>query len=451
MNAKEIRATWSLASLFAFRMLGLFMVLPVFAIYGQDLAGATPALIGLAIGAYGFSQAILQVPFGFWSDRFGRKQVILAGLVLFALGSVVSALATDIYGMILGRILQGAGAIAGAVMALLSDLTREDQRTKAMALVGASIGMSFSLALIMGPMVAAWFGLSGVFWLTAGLAVVGIMLTLWVIPTPHVRQVRDQRPVAAQFWVVLRHAELLRLNMGVFLLHMTMTASFVVLPSLLLSNAHIDRQHHWQVYLPVLFASFVLMLPMMIAAERRQKVKQVFLMAVGLLLVALLMLARWHDSLFGIVAGLMVYFWGFNLLEAMLPSLVSKVSSPALKGTSMGVYSTTQFLGAFVGGAGGGLVMGHFGAAAVYEVAAGLVAIWLLVAAGMKQPRKLQDYTLQLQNIDAAATAILTKRLLGVNGVEEVVVIPQEKAAYLKVDNRCLDKEQLREAAAAAL
>lgn len=451
MNATEIRATWSLASLFAFRMLGLFMVLPVFAVYGQNLAGATPVLIGLAIGAYGFSQALLQVPFGILSDRLGRKPVILAGLGLFALGSVVAAVSTDIYGVILGRILQGAGAIAGAVMALLSDLTRDEQRTKAMALVGASIGMSFTLALVAGPLVAAWFDLAGVFWLTALLALVGAGLTLWVVPTPRRSVAADRRPAAAQLWVVLRQTELLRLNAGVFLLHMTMTAMFVVLPGLLLEQARIPRASHWLVYLPVLFISFLLMLPLMIAAERRQKAKQVFLAAIGLLVAGLMMLARWHDSLWTLVAGLLVFFWAFNLLESLLPSLVSKVTSPALKGTSMGVFSTTQFLGAFAGGVGGGWVLSHYGASAVYGLAAALVVVWLLVAAGMKSPRTLQDYTLQLQNMDAAATALLTKRLLGVNGVEDVVVIPQEKAAYLKVDNRHLDKEQLRQVAATAL
>lgn len=451
MNATEIRATWSLASLFAFRMLGLFMVLPVFAVYGQNLAGATPVLIGLAIGAYGFSQALLQVPFGILSDRLGRKPVILAGLGLFALGSVVAAVSTDIYGVILGRVLQGAGAIAGAVMALLSDLTRDEQRTKAMALVGASIGMSFTLALVAGPLVAAWFDLAGVFWLTALLALVGAGLTLWVVPTPRRSVAADRRPAAAQLWVVLRQTELLRLNAGVFLLHMTMTAMFVVLPGLLLEQARIPRASHWLVYLPVLFISFLLMLPLMIAAERRQKAKQVFLTAIGLLVAGLMMLARWHDSLWTLVAGLLVFFWAFNLLESLLPSLVSKVTSPALKGTSMGVFSTTQFLGAFAGGVGGGWVLSHYGASAVYGLAAALVVVWLLVAAGMKSPRTLQDYTLQLQNMDATATALLTKRLLGVNGVEDVVVIPQEKAAYLKVDNRHLDKEQLRQVAATAL
>ena len=450
MNALEARATWSLASLFVFRMLGLFMVLPVFALYGQQLTGATPFLLGLAIGAYGFSQALLQVPFGYLSDRFGRKPMILAGLVLFCLGSVVAALSTSITGMILGRILQGTGAIAGPVMALLSDVTREDQRTKAMAMVGASIGLSFSLALIAGPVIAGWFDLGGIFWLTAALALVGMALTLWVVPNPVRRHARDQRPAAAQFRVVLRQTELLRLNLGVFLLHMSMTAMFVVLPMLLVDKAGLEKSEHWQIYLPILFASFVLMLPLMIAAERRRKVKQGFLTAIVLLVTALLMLANWHGSLLAIAAGLLVYFWAFNLLEAMLPSLVSKVAAPALKGTSMGVYSTTQFLGAFAGGAGGGYLLGAYGAGAVFGLAASLVALWLLAAAGMKQPRKLQDYTLALGSINAADSAFLTQRLLGVSGVEDAVVIPHEKAAYLKVDNQCLDKEQLREVAAAA-
>jgi MFS family permease len=451
MNATEIRATWSLASLFAFRMLGLFMVLPVFAIYGKDLSGSTPALIGLAIGIYGFSQALLQVPFGFLSDRIGRKAVILLGLALFCLGSVVAALSTSIEGVIAGRMLQGAGAIAAAVMALLSDLTRDENRTKAMAMVGASIGLSFSIALILGPVVAGLFNLEGVFWLTALLALIGMGLTLWVVPTPEVRRVqRDTRPMASQFVAVLQQTELLRLNAGVFLLHLTMTASFVVLPTLLLRHSDVGSAEHWKIYLPVLFASFVFMLPLMIVAEKKRMVKQVFLLAVGLLVASLLMLGRWHDSLTGLVLGLFVYFWAFNLLEAMLPSLVSKVASPAFRGTSMGVYSTCQFLGAFVGGAGGGMVAGFYGETAVYLLSAALVSLWLLVAAGMRQPRHLQSYTLQLQGLDFEGTAGLTERLLKVSGVEEAVVIPQENAAYLKVDNRYLDKEQLRQVAAAA-
>ena len=451
MNATEVRATWSMAGLFALRMLGLFMVLPVFAIYGKGLTGSTPELIGVAIGAYGLSQAFLQIPFGLLSDRIGRKPVIFLGLVVFCIGSIVAATSTSIYGVIFGRLLQGGGAIASAVMALLSDLTRDENRTKAMAMVGASIGMSFSLALIMGPVIAGYFNLSGVFWLTAVLAILGIVVTYSVVPDPEKRLVRrDARPVVGLFTEVFKVGELMRLNLGVFVLHLSMTASFVVLPTILLNNIDLDKSRHWEIYLPVLFVSFVLMLPAMIYAEKQRKVKQVFLLAIGMLGVALLMLGYWHNSIFHVLAGLFIYFWGFNLLEAMLPSLVSKVSSPALKGTSMGVYSTCQFLGAAAGGAGGGWLLGHYGNSTLYYGAAVAVGVWLLVAAGMKQPRHLQSMTLQLQAIDDAIKENLTERLLAVAGVEEAVVIPQDGAAYLKVDNRHLDKEQLQALASAS-
>ena len=451
MNSTEIRATWSLASLFAFRMLGLFMILPVFAIYGQALEGATPVLIGLAIGAYGLSQAVLQVPFGFLSDRIGRKRVIYAGLVLFGAGSVIAAVSTSIEGVIAGRFLQGAGAISAAVMALLADLTRDEQRSKAMAMVGGGIGLSFMLALIAGPIITAAVGLAGVFWLTAVLAMVGLWLTWKVVPDAQVQHKRSSTgPVRGQFAEVLRQAGLMRLNIGVFVLHVVQTAGFVVLPVLLVEHSNLSKAEHWKVYLPVLIVSFVLMLPMMIFAEKRRQVKPVFVAAIGLVLVSMLMLGRWHESLFALVAGLFVFFWGFNLLEAMLPSLVSKQAAPGFKGTSMGVYSTCQFLGAFVGGAGGGYLAGHYGVGALYGASAALVLVWLVVALGMRPPRQLQDYTLALNALDGSGTESLTRRLLAVNGVEEVVIIAQENTAYLKVDNHRLDKEQLREVAAAA-
>ena len=451
MNAVEVRATWSLASLFAFRMLGLFMVLPVFAIYGQSLEGATPALIGLAIGAYGLSQALLQVPFGFLSDRFGRKQMICFGLVLFGLGSVIAAMSQTVEGVILGRFLQGSGAISGVAIALLADLTREDQRTKAMAFMGISIGLSFTLALILGPVVTAWFDLSGIFWLTALMAVAGLWITWKVVPAPDTRHLQALTlPAWDQFAVVFRQHELLRLNAGVFVLHLVQTAGFVVMPVLLVDYAGIDKAEHWKVYLPILCASFVLMLPMMVFAERKQQVKQVFTGAILLVLAAMLLLGRWHETAFALMAGLFIFFWGFNLLEAMLPSLVSKVSAPGSKGTAMGGYSTCQFLGAFAGGAGGGYLAGAYGPTALYGAAAVLLLVWLGLALGMRPPRSLQEYRLPISPLDAARSESLTRRLLAVSGVEEVVIIPQENTAYLKVDNRRLDKEQLHEAAAAA-
>ncbi len=444
MNSFEIRATWSLASLFALRMLGLFMILPVFALYGQDLAGATPTLIGLAIGAYGLTQALLQIPFGLLSDRIGRKPVIVGGLLIFLLGSLVAAEAETIYGVIAGRALQGAGAIASAIMALLADLTRDEQRSKAMAMVGASIGMSFALALIAGPMLSGWFQLEGLFLFTAALAGFGVALTLWVVPTPDVRRVqRDTRPVLDHVSDVLRDPGLLRLDFGIFSLHMVLTAMFVVMPGWLLAHAEVDQDYHWLVYLPILFLSFVLMLPLMIIAEKARKIKQVFMLAVALLALSLLGLSQWHGSLWSIALGLFVFFWGFNLLEALLPSLVSKVAAPGYKGTSMGVYSTCQFLGAFAGGAGGGWVMGHYGDSAVYLVGGLVICIWFLFAMSMKQPPYLQSVTLPLDGDDELDAGAWGSRLMGVTGVEEAVVVKEERAAYLKVDNARLDREQL--------
>ena len=444
MNSSEARATWSLASLFGLRMLGLFMILPVFAIYGEQLAGSTPQLIGLAIGAYGLTQALLQVPFGLLSDRIGRKPVIILGLIVFCVGSVVAAQSESIYGVIIGRALQGAGAIASAVMALLADLTRDDQRAKAMALVGASIGLSFSLALIIGPVIAGIVHLQGLFWVTALLAVGGIAVTVWVVPDPDSRRVfRDTRPVMDNLVDVLKNPDLLRLDLGIFLLHMVLTASFVVLPSWLVGQANIESTHHWLVYLPVLFGSFILMLPLMIMAEKAGKVKQVFLFAIALLVVSLLAISLWHHSLVSILLGLFVFFWGFNLLEALLPSLVSKLAAPGYKGTSMGVYSTCQFLGAFVGGAGGGWLLGNFYGAAVYMVGSGLIAVWFLFALGMRQPPNLHSLTLQLSHASDLDTHVWVKRFMAIAGVEEAVVIVEDKMAYLKVDKSRLDQEQL--------
>jgi MFS family permease len=380
MTALERRTVSSLALLYSFRMLGLFMVLPLLALYAADLGDATPALIGLALGIYGLTQACLQIPFGWLSDQVGRKPIIVGGLLLFALGSVVAATADGIYGIIIGRTLQGAGAIASTVMALVADLTREEQRTKAMAVVGMSIGLSFAVALVLGPVVAAAGGLSAVFWFTAGLALVGIVIVLGLVPDPQETGVTHQEVGARAGLIgrILRDPALAQLDFGVFSLHFILMACFMVVPGFLEQSAGIDRSHHWMVYLPAVVLSIAGMVPLMIVAERGGRPRQMFALGIALLLVAIATLG--FSSLVSVFyVGLWLFFVGFNYLEATLPSLVSKAVFPGGKGTAMGVYSTCQFMGAFAGGAAGGWILQHLGIRALIGVCIGLAASWLLI------------------------------------------------------------------------
>ena len=390
LNPRERRAALGLAGIYGSRMLGLFLILPVFALYAEHLPSATPVLTGIAIGIYGLTQALLQIPFGLVSDRIGRKPVIVAGLLLFALGSVVAATADDIWMIIAGRAIQGSGAIAAAVMALLADLTRDSQRTKAMALVGVTIGMSFTLALILGPLFNAWIGVPGLFWLTAALALAAIVILLAVIPTPAHSSVHGEaEPVPGMFGKVLRNPQLLRLDLGIFCLHLVLTALFLAVP-LELVDAGLPLEKHAWLYLPVMLLGMGLMVPFVIKAEKGGKMKEVFLGAIGLLGLAQLGIYSLEGSLWGLAAALLAFFTAFNLLEATLPSLVSKLAPGAIRGTAMGVYSTSQFSGAFFGGLSGGWVHQHYGTSAVFVTSALITLIWLLAAQGMQVPRKEQ-------------------------------------------------------------
>jgi MFS family permease len=379
MTPLERRTVSSLALLYSFRMLGLFMVLPLLALYAADLPGADPLTIGLALGVYGLSQALLQIPLGWLSDKLGRKPVIVGGLLVFALGSVVAGMAETIEGVVLGRALQGAGAIASTVMALVADLTREEQRTKAMAIVGMSIGLSFAMALVLGPLVAAAGGLSAVFWFTTVLAIVGVAIVLLLVPTPPVGQMHDE--VGARrglFARSLQDAGLLRLNFAVFSLHFVLMALFLVVPGLLLEVADLNRNSHWMVYLPALLLSIVGMVPMMIMAERKGRLHAMFLLAIVLLILAMTVISAPASPVL-LYLGMWLFFVGFNYLEATLPSLVSKMVFAGGKGTALGVYSTCQFLGAFAGGALGGWLLKSGGASLLLGCCLVLSALWLVV------------------------------------------------------------------------
>lgn len=446
MTATERRATASLAGIYALRMLGLFMILPVLPLFSSQLEGATPALIGLAMSVYGLPQLLLQIPFGLLSDRFGRKKIIVMGLLLFLAGSVIAAMSTHIYGILLGRALQGAGAVSSAIMALVADLTQEVHRTKAMAVIGVSIGLSFGVGMVLGPLISHWGGLAAVFSATAVLTVLAILALLYAVPNPKQSKLhRDAEVVPAQMFDALKNPELLRLDYGIFTLHLVLMAIFVVVPALM-RDAGLASGQQWLVYLPVFVLSMAVAVPFIIVAEKKRKMKPVFIGAIGVLTVAIMLLA-WvpvQQDLTAIIACLWLFFCGFNLLEATLPSLISKTAPSDLKGTAMGAYSSSQFFGLFLGGLVGGWVNGEFGVAAVFVCCALLLSTWLLLSLTMQPPRYLTNLLVSVSGLSETQALVLVDKLRTVAGVAEVTLHYDEAAVYLKVDNHQLAKETLQ-------
>lgn len=433
MSALEIRASLSLASLFALRMLGLFLILPVFAVHAPQLRGGdSHTLVGLALGAYGLTQALLHIPFGMASDRYGRKRVIVLGLVLFAVGSLVAAFAGDIYIVILGRCIQGAGAISAAVMALAADLTREQHRTKTMAMIGASIGLMFALSLMAAPALYRWIGMSGIFLLTGVLAVGAIFVATRVVPREPTENLDlSRRLQPSTLGDVLRNAELLRLNFGIFALHSMQMAIFVVVPLALVHDGGLPVAEHWKVYLAVVGGSFILMLPPIFWAERWGKAKSVFLASIFLMVAVQAASLLWLKSLAGISMILLGFFVAFNILEAMLPSLISRIAPVSARGTAIGVYNTTQALGLFVGGAVGGWLMQHYGGTSVFVFGLALVALWLLIAAPMRVPPRVASREFPLARAAAADPHALREQLVRLRGVRDAEILPERGVAML--------------------
>ena len=442
MSPTELRATAGLAGVYGLRMFGLFIILPVFAFYAEDLPGGNNyTLVGIALGAYGLTQAILQIPFGWLSDRIGRKPVIYLGLILFAVGSFIAAIAVDIYWVIFGRIIQGAGAISAAIMALAADLTREEHRTKAMATIGMTIGTVFALSLIVAPALNQLIGVPGIFAMTGVLAILAMLVVKKVIPDPQISRFHsDTEASPASFGSVLRNTQLLRLNYGIFALHATLMALWLVVP-LTLRQAGIVADNHWQIYLPVLVLSMLLIIPAIIYAEKKAKLKPVFISAVALLLIGQASLAMTSDSIWGTAAALLIFFTAFNLLEASLPSLISKIAPVGAKGTAIGVYSSTQFLGAFIGAAIGGYLFQYYGAYALYAFCGLLLVVWLILAMTMQAPAAVRSKMYQVQEMDTEESKMLSRELAALTGVHEALVLANERVAYLKVDMNGFDEE----------
>jgi len=442
MNAAELRASVGLAGIFGLRMLGMFVILPVFAIYAEQLRGGDNlTLVGIAIGAYGLTQAILQIPFGWLSDRYGRKPVIYCGLAIFALGSFVAASGDSIYGVILGRVVQGAGAISAAVIAMTADLTREEHRTKAMAMIGSTIGLTFALSLVVSPWLNHVIGVPGIFALTGVLSLLAVAVVYAVIPDVP-EESRIAAPAGPGFARVWCDPQLARLNFGILALHAVLMALFIVVPlSLRDTGLAVDR--HWQVYLPVMLGSFALMLPAILIAERRGHVKTVFVGAVAVLLLGQLSMPWLLDSSAKIVVFLLIFFTAFNVLEAMLPSLTSRLAPRGAKGTALGIYSSIQFLGTFLGAVSGGFLYQEFGARGVFVFDAMLLAAWLLFAFGMRAPGLVLTRAYTIQALDSEQARVLVQRIEAQPGVREVRLSAGEHTAYVKVDATGFDEQHV--------
>lgn len=442
MTRLELRATWGLSTVFSLRMFGMFMVLPVLTTYGMMLNDANEVLIGIAMGVYGLAQVVFQIPCGLISDRIGRKPLITCGLLIFTVGSIVAATTDSIWGIILGRALQGSGTIGAAIIALLSDLTCEQNRTKAMAFIGISFSITFAIAMILGPIVTEIFGLHALFWIIAILALIGIIITHTIIPRAnhHVLN-RESSMVIECLSKVLINTQLLKLNAGIMCLHMLLMSSFVVIP-LVMEKAGLAISEHWKVYLITMITSFTTVLPLIIYAEKYQRIKHVFMGCIAILFCSEVFLLLSSHCLWGIIISLQLFFMSFNVMEAILPSLISKEAPAGYKGTALGVYSTCQFIGVAIGGGLSGWLYSMQGPGLVFITGAVLAALWFFISATMKDPLYINSLRITLSEL-AAKDLDLKRRLQAQPGVMEVLVLSEERSAYIKVDTKQTSRSQL--------
>ncbi|MCC6533843.1 MAG: MFS transporter [Burkholderiales bacterium] len=441
MSASEIRAAIGLAGIFGLRMLGLFVILPVFALYAANLRGGDNlTLVGIALGAYGLSQAVLQIPFGRWSDRVGRKPALYTGLAIFAFGSVCAGYASSIQGVIAGRALQGAGAISAVAIAMAADLTRDEHRTKVMAIIGSTIGASFGLSLVLGPWLDRVIGVAGIFYLIGGLALLAMAVVL-ALPVPPAERMPAEARASVALSEVLRDPELNRLNVGIFVLHAVLMSLFLTVP-FDLNAAGLAAHEHWKMYAAVMLGAAVLMLPGLHFGDRRGHSRVVFLGSIALLLASQVMLVSLSERIAGIAAGLLVFFTGFMVLEAALPAQVSRQAPAGARGTAIAVYSTVQFLGAACGGALGGYVMQHWGRISLLACNGVLILAWLAAAASMRAAGSLER-RYPLPPMDDTQAALLRASLVRVTGVREARVHAHAGLAHLKVDAGAFDEREV--------
>lgn len=444
LRIKERTAVASLVVIMAFRMLGLFMLLPVFTLYATKIAYATPTLIGMAIGIYGLMQALFQIPFGMLSDRIGRKPIITVGLILLGIGGVIAASSHSIYGIIVGRAFQGAGAIGSTILAMIADLTWDEERSKAMALLGMTIGLSFSVAIILGPTINTWFHLKGIFWATLLFAVVGLILLLTAVPTPPRLIHPAVEPERGYFKKVLYNTQLLRLNFGIFSLHCILTALFIGIPIMLSQQVNLTGYKQVLLYLVIMVLAFMAMVPLIIIAEKKRQLKLFFIISIILLIACQFLLSFFHHLIIEIGILLFVFFTAFILLEASLPSWISKVAPIRYKGTAMGIYSSAQFFGIFIGGSIGGWVFAHFHLTGLFLFCSTVGLVWLWLALTLQQPPYFSTVIVKLDEHLKLNVDQLNKSIFQISGVAEAAILHHENQIYLKIDKKIISEDELR-------
>lgn len=420
------------------------MVMPVLAIAAHEYPDYSPILVGLAIGGYGLTQALLQIPMGIMSDRWGRKPIIVGGLIIFACGSFVAAYADTLFWVVIGRFLQGAGAIAGAIMALAGDASRESQRSKVMAIIGIAIGFSFYLALLIGPLIAQQFGLNGIFAVTAVLAICCVPLVLWIVPNAsNLAPSGDTLPVASDLNRLFFDPQLKRLNLSVLLLHLLITLLFLQIPTLL-SEFGWPLKDHWKLYLPVLFTSVIAMAGLMVLSKRIGQAK-IIKLSIGLLVCAFIGLYFSSGQFISLAIMVWLFFSAFNFLEANFPALVSSIAPAGKKGSAMGIYASSQFFGAFSGGLLGGSLSAYLSSDQVFIVAAGICVVWLAIVRGLNGQEHLKRYTLAV-NFQVHSAEQVGQILVNMTGVHDITIIPDENTIYLKVDSKTFQLSQAKKA-----
>lgn len=446
MYTKVQTTVASLAAIMAFRMLGLFMLLPVFSLYTNQIPFATPALIGIAIGIYGLLQACFQIPFGMLSDHIGRKPVITTGLILLGVGSIFAALSHSIYGIIIGRALQGAGAIGSTILAMIADVTHDEERSKAMVLVGIVIGFSFAIALIIGSIINPWFHIRGIFWMTVIFAIVGIILLHTIVLTPPQPLLlhHEVQSELEYFKNVIRSSSLLRLDFGIFALHCILTAMFISIPIIIGRIINLTQYEQVFFYLIILLFTFIIAIPLIIISEKKRQLKWFFISAIILLIVCQFLLIAFHRSIIEIGIILFLFFSAFTLLEATLPSLISKIAPIRQKGTALGIYSSAQFFGIFLGGSLGGCILGHFQWIGVFIFCAIIGLLWLVLAMTMQNPPYFSTVIIKLDDYLKQNLSSLKENLHIIPGISEAEILTHENLIYFKIDKKIITEEELR-------